>query len=78
MQVLKYGVTRSVISLSFPFTKDLSISNFRQRATKIPGTTMSPSPSMLNFYYPASFMYGNMNLIGMSRFLATVTMTSVP
>lgn len=58
--------------------KALSTSNLRHKATKIPGTTMSPSPNILNFTYPASLRYGKTSLIGMSRFLATVTITSVP
>lgn len=56
----------------------LSMSNLRQRATKIPGITISPNPSMLNFSTPSLFIQGNRSLIGMSSFLATVTITSVP
>ena len=86
MQVLKYGVLSSLASLIFNFYRALSTSNLMQRATKIPGTTMSPNPSMLNFCSVTSIpsqptvvaRQGKTSLMGMSRFLATVTMTSVP
>ncbi len=43
----------------------------------IPGITMSPKPNILNWRVSANKSLGNNNLIGASKDLATVTITSV-
>ncbi len=79
MHVLKYGVFNYNGFLGLRPFNALSTSNLIHNDTKIPGTTISPRPSILNFCSPVyALRYGNISLIGISRFLATVTITSVP
>lgn len=54
------------------------MSNLRHSEIKIPGMTMSPRPTILVLKSPQALRQGNSILMGMSKFLATVTMTSVP
>jgi hypothetical protein len=44
----------------------------------IPGMTMSPRPSIENWYSDAKMFLGKINLIGASKDFATETITSVP
>ena len=60
------------------FLKAWSISNFRHREMKKPGRTISPSPTILLAIYYSALRQGKTNLMGRSKFLATVTITSVP
>ena len=53
-------------------------SNLRQRDTKMPGMTISPSPRIEYLGGSALKSLGNCSFIGASIEVATVTITSVP
>lgn len=53
-EVVKYGSLNYLTCFNF-LAKFLSISNLRQSAINIPGTTISPKPNILNFSTPSTF-----------------------
>jgi len=72
-----YSVSAANVA-SYLVSKFLTISYLRHIAIKIPGITISPSPSRLNYGGVVDQSLGKSNLMGASILFATVSITSVP